>query len=272
MGQLDKFSGKGTNRSTSLTKGGLQPPPWVRNTNRECSKSAEQILQGASGRFAIALDATGSMAMLINMAKRSIGEILTRVIREASRPVDVMLVAYRDYDVPNDIVSVSAPTKDHNRLISWLDGIQPLGGGSNDGEAVERTLEKISQSGRFDAVLLAGDEPPNNRTFLNTINRLDTPVAEDLARRFAQTKTPIHTFVVGNDPRTINEFAKIASLSGGKPGRLDGSAEMIDVAAMAMLTALKGVEGVKAYMKDYQITSRGEEFARLLIAAPKNES
>ncbi len=61
----------------------------------------------------------------------------------------------------------------------------------------------------------------------------------------------------------------LASLSGGKSGRLDGSAEMIDMAVMAMLAKLKGSEGVKAYMRDYHIGSRAAEFGQLLLEGPK---
>ena len=50
---------------------------------------------------------------------------------------------------------------------------------------------------------------------------------------------------------------------------MDGSEEMIDMAVMAMLAALKGSEGVKAYMRDYHVTSRGAAFGRLLIEGPK---
>jgi hypothetical protein len=160
-------------------------------------------------------------------------------------------------------------SKDHHALTAWLGQIDASGGGSNDGEAIERALETISEAGRFDAILVAGDEPPNSRAFLQTVNRKNAPAAEDLARRFSKTNTPIHTFVVGDDPRTVKAFANLASLSGGQSGRLDGSAEMIDMAVMAMLAALKGREGVKAYMRDYHVTSQGAAFGRLLIEGPK---
>jgi hypothetical protein len=271
MGELDKFSGKGVglSNSKSLAKSGTQTPEWVQSVKRKDAPTADRILHRSSGPFAIALDATGSMATLIDMAKRSIQEILTRVMRQAGRPVEIMLVAYRDYDVPNDIVVASAPSKDHNALISWLGQIQARGGGGNDGEAVERALQTISEAGRFDAILVAGDEPPNSRAFLQSVNRKDASVAEDMARRFALTNTPIHTFVVGDDPRTIKAFAQLATLSGGRSGRLDGSAEMIDMAVMAMLAALKGSEAVKDYMRDYHVTAQGAEFGRRLIEGPK---
>lgn len=218
MGELDKFSGKGVvpSISKSLTTSGTQTPAWAQGAKRQDTNSADGILHGASGRFAIALDATGSMAGLIEMAKRSVQEILTRVMRQAGRPVEIMLVAYRDYDVPNEIAVASAPSKDHNALISWLGTIQARGGGSNDGEAIERALEAIGEAGRFDAIVVAGDESPNSRAFLRTVNRGDAPLAEDMARRFSQANTPVHTFVVGDDPRTIRAFAQLASLSGGQ--------------------------------------------------------
>jgi hypothetical protein len=271
MGELDKFSGKGatSTHSKSITTSRTQTPAWVKKGKGSEARGADQILQGPSGRFAIALDATGSMAGLIEMAKRSIQEILRRVMREAGRPIEIMLVAYRDYDVPNDIVAASTPSKDHQALTAWLGRIDARGGGSNDGEAVERALETIRDAGRFDAIVVAGDEPPNSRAFLRTVNRKDAPLAEDLARHFSQVNTPIHTFVVGDDQRTVKAFANLASLSGGQSGRLDGSAEMIDMAVMAMLAALKGSEGVRAYMRDYHITSGGAAFGRLLIEGPK---
>jgi hypothetical protein len=124
-------------------------------------------------------------------------------------------------------------------------------------------------SGRFDAVLIAGDEPPNSRAFLRSANGKDTPTAEDFARRFSQTDTPIHTFVIGDDYRAVQAFEMIASLSGGKSGKLDGSADMIHMAVMAMLAKLKGGEGVNAYMRDYHVKSKAADFGKLLLGAPK---
>jgi hypothetical protein len=244
-------------------------PAWAKTDPKPSSTAAEEILRGATPRFAIALDATGSMAGLIDMAKNSITEILRRVIAGAGRPVEIMLVVYRDYDVPDEIVETSTVTKDANALTAWLNRVREHGGGSNDGEAVERALETIHNAGQFEAVMIAGDEPPNNRRFLQEAGRGESPLAEDFARRFAKANTPIHTFVVGDDIRTVQAFTSLASLSGGKSGRLNGSAEMIDMAVMAMLAKLKGSEGVKAYMPDYHVGSRATEFGQLLLEGPK---
>jgi hypothetical protein len=273
-GELDKFAGKGATgkSSTSLVQGQTQVPDWARKASPSDSKAAEAILHGTTARFAIALDATGSMATLIDTAKRSITEILKRVVSGAGRPVEIMLVAYRDYDVPRDLVELSVTTKDANKLISWLSSIIAKGGGSNDGEAIECALAAIKKAGKFDAILLAGDEPPNSRVNIRKGSGTDGLHAEDLAKYFAQDNTPIHTFVVGHDPRTVKQFAKLSCLSGGKSGKLDGSQEMIDMAVMAMLAKLKGSAGVRTYLKDFHVTSRAAtEFGNLLLEGPKNE-
>jgi hypothetical protein len=272
VGELDKFSGKGVvpTTSTNVAKGGAsQLPQWANKSSGKPLTAAESILKGTTARFAIALDATGSMAGLIDMAKKSVTEILKRVISGAGRPVEIMLVAYRDYDVPNDIVITSAVTNDANALIAWLEKVRAHGGGSNDGEAVERALEAIGAAGTFDAVMVAGDEPSTSRATVQA-RRRDGLQAEDYAKRFAQASTPIHTLVVGSNPRTIRDFATLSSLSGGKSGKLDGSSEMIHMAVMAMLAKLKGSEGVRAYMKDYHVTSRAAtDFGNLLLEGPK---
>jgi DNA segregation ATPase FtsK/SpoIIIE-like protein len=99
-------------------------PAWAKTDPKPSSTAAEEILRGATPRFAIALDATWSMAGLIDMAKNSITEILRRVIAGAGRPVEIMLVVYRDYDVPDEIVETSTVTKDANALTAWLNRVR----------------------------------------------------------------------------------------------------------------------------------------------------
>lgn len=266
-GELDKFKGKGSLPASAAPSATAKPPAWVKP--KTGPSAADSILRGATGRFAIALDATGSMGGLIDMAKQSIGDILKRVFSGAGQPVDIMLVAYRDYDVPNAVVEVSRPSNDANALISWLARIEAHGGGANDGEAIERALQVIMDKGVFDAILIAGDEPANSEASIRKAKGISGKTAEELARQLADAQTPVHTFVVGDDERTISSFEKIASLSGGKCGRLDGSTGMVDMAVMAMLSRLKGHDGVKAYMRDYHVGSRSAEFGKLLLEGPK---
>jgi hypothetical protein len=122
VGELDKFVGKGVSKdtSTSVTTTGSQLPSWAQTNQTKPSSAAQSVLQGSSARFAIALDATGSMGPLIEMAKKSISEILARVMSRAGRPVEIKLVVYRDYDVPNELVAFSETTKDAQALTPGL--------------------------------------------------------------------------------------------------------------------------------------------------------
>lgn len=242
---------------------------WLKPPSRDDVEAVDLVFRPKEGRFAIALDATGSMANLIAMAKRSTEEIIRRAMKRARRPLKILFIVYRDYDVLQSLIEESPLSDDAGRLTTWLGGITVHGGGSNEGEAVEAALERIRNHGAFDAVLLAGDEPPNSRGFLNSIGRQTTPTAQDLARKYAQDKTPIHTFVIGQRTSTVQGFAEIASLSGGQTGSLDGSDEMIDMAVMAMLSALQGSLAVKNYMQDYHLSSKSEIFGKLLLEAPK---
>lgn len=201
MGKLDKFVGKSVSKgtSTSVTTTGSQLPSWAQSNQTTPSSAAQTILQGSAARFAIALDATGSMGPLIEMAKKSIGRILQRVISRAGRPVEIKIIVYRDYDVPNELVATSETTKDAQSLIAWLGKVHVSGGGANEGEAVESALEAIMQAGKFDAVLLAGDEPSNDRQQIRAGCGKNSPSAADLAGLFAQTGTP-HPYVCRRKP------------------------------------------------------------------------
>jgi hypothetical protein len=227
------------------------------------------VLGRKSGRFAIALDATGSMGGLIDDARRSIKEIIRRVVEEAGCPIEIELFAYRDYDVGKLILERSDATSDADRLARWLEQIRPLGGGGNDGEAIEAALDAIVRDGNFSAVLVAGDEPSNSRRSIDGAGRRNALSARELAGQLRMSNVPVHTFVVGGDPRTVTDFADLAQISGGRSGRLDGSKAMIDMAVMAMIAALKGAGGVRDYMQRTELTSSAKEFGQLLLGQPK---
>jgi hypothetical protein len=219
-------------------------------------------------RFAIALDATGSMAGLLANAKASLSEIIRRISREAGLPVEIQLFVYRDYDCGPDVLEISAPTTEADELIAWLSRIRPMGGGGNEGEAIEVALEKILEAEHFNAAMIAGDEPPNGQATLSLARGAQTRSAQQLARLLGENNTPVHTFVVGARPTTITAFKEIARSSGGQSGRLDGSDAMIDMAVLAMLAALKGASGVRDYVNRTQLSSSGKAFATLLLSGP----
>lgn len=230
------------------------------------SAAASRILKRGRARVAIALDATGSMSGLIDAARESIAEILRRASAEAGIPVEVQLLAYRDYDVPNNVLEASEASVDPEALIGWLRHVEPMGGGANSGEAVEAALQAV-ENGEFCVVLVAGDEPSNSRANLSAAGRPQAPTAAELAAKLRSAGTDVHTFVVGGDQRAAEDFRKLAKAGGGQSGRLDGSREMIDLAVMAILSALKGAGGVRDYMSRHELLPNANDYAQLLIGS-----
>lgn len=228
------------------------------------SKAAAHITAGQPVRFAIALDATGSMSALLQSAKESMVQIMQRVSIEAETPVEIELFAYRDYDCGPRVLERSGPLGDPQKLKAWLERIQVQGGGANDGEAIEAALEAVMSAQHFRCTLVAGDEPSNSQAHIRKHGR-KTPTAIDLAGRFAAARTPIHTFVVGQRASAVRDFKKLAERGGGCSGRLDGSREMIDMAVMAMLASLKGGAGVRKYMDRHQLSLNSAEFGEQLL-------
>ena len=240
----------------------------IRDEYRDVA-SAERRILGKPAKIAFALDATGSMANLIEAAKGSLAEIIRRVSAESPRPLEIEIFVYRDYDVPNLVMQRSGLATDAAKLVAWLKQVRPDGGGGNAGEAVEAAIDAIVRAGDFSTVILAGDEPSNPRADLNAVGRHNTPTAHDLATGLGRSGVPIHSFVVGADPRTIADFRKLSDASGGKSGRLDGTREMIDLAVMAILAAIEGTSSVARYASNNLLSSNAKAYAQLLIGGSK---
>jgi hypothetical protein len=220
---------------------------------------------------AIAFDATGSMHSLIQSAKDAIGEIMRRAADQLGRPLEIELFAYRDYDVPEQLLERSGKSTEHSKLVAWLAKIEALGGGGNSGEAVEAALSEVLRDGNFACVLLAGDEPPNSAAFIRRSGRQSTPDAKQLAKLLGEQRIPVHSFVVEDDPRTVRDFASLSLLSGGKSGRLDGTREMIDLAVLAILASIKGASAASKYAQTLQLTPNTTAFVQALLEAPAHE-
>jgi hypothetical protein len=273
LGKFGKYGG-----SNPLLPGGNSPGSTPSRAAEIIAKAeaqarvgsvAQRIIYGDKARIAIALDATGSMAGLISSAKSSISEIVRRATREAGRPIEIELFAYRDYDVPRRVLERSGPSSDPGPLIDWLARVTATGGGGNDGEAVETALQAIVDDGTFAVVLIAGDEPSNSAANLVGAGQRNARTAHDLARELGTAQVPIHSFVVGHYPDTERDFRALSKATGGQTGRLDGSAEMIDLAVMAILSKLKGSDSVRRYMAGAQLTDNSRAFGQLLLGKPE---
>ncbi len=279
MGKFDKY--KGSNPSSRLpearNKSGAVRTSGDERRAQYIAKAQEARAAGRkpglsrAGQFVIALDATGSMMSLIDGARQNITTILNRIYEEAGTNVQIRVYVYRDYDVPQFLCEASPMTDDANELARWLAGVKITGGGGNDGEAIEAVLEAADEAGEASAILLAGDEPSNPRHDIDAQGLHNTVTAHDWAKRFGEKGVPIHTFAVGDDSRTISDFKTIAQLSGGQAGRLDGSTAMIDMAVMAMLSSLKGLDSVRRYMDRHALTDSARKFGTLLLTGPRSD-
>ena len=271
MGQSKKENERVTahSQSKSLTRDKAALKELLMNVGRtqEAKDKARKSL-GIRGNFAIALDATGSMEELIADAKASIGEIINRVFKEASTKVNIQFFVYRDYDVPREVLEFSPLSADSQELIRWLDAVRAFGGGANVGEAVNEALQAIAAANVFDGAIVAGDEPSLPHEHLRSIGKNQSMSAIELAEQFGKRGIPIHTFLVGARKDTENDFKVIAEKSGGRAGRLDGSAAMIDMAVMAILERVKGAAAVNRYMNEHQLTHSAKQFGNLLLAPP----
>jgi len=248
----------GSRANLAVRPGGAAiAPPAAGSTLAERKAAYAQQGTQKQGRFAILLDATGSMGSLIQMAKSEIGSIIRNLSQETGGKASIVMVAYRDYIDEGPLVEVSEESGDAAYFERWLQGIHAQGGGGNEGEAVDAGLREAEKRGKFDAILVAGDEPS-----------LPNPVNHESARTMAQRLgTPIHTFAVGERPDCIDDFRTIASLSGGEAGRLDGSEAMRHMAVMAMLKGVRGASAVRVYMDKYagQLPATAQSFGSQLL-------
>lgn len=268
MGKFDKYDNTpalpGSRRDVSVSREPTAELAKIEARAQSTAASGGPASAHRAPTVAIALDATGSMYRLIQSAKEAIGEIMTLAAARLGRPLEIELFAYRDYDVPQQLIERSGKSTDHNKLSSWLAKIEALGGGGNSGEAIEVALDKVLADGKFACVLLAGDEPSNSAANIREGGRPNQLEARQLAGKLRERGIPIHSFVVGSSQRTITDFRKLADLSGGKCGRLDGTREMIDLAVMAILASIEGSAAAASYAKTIQLTANTRAFALAL--------
>jgi hypothetical protein len=275
MGKFDKYEEKpalaaGPGRAIVTRDAVVEELARIESAAQKTAAAGGPPSAVKAPRVAMALDATGSMASLLQSAKDAMSEIMRRVAAELGRPLEVELIIYRDYDVAQELLSRSGRSTDHAKLARWLSKVRAMGGGSNEGEAIEAALAPILLDGTFACVLLAGDEPPNHVRSIKAAGRPNDLDAMQIARLLGERNIPVHSFVVGADSRTIDAFAKLSELSGGKSGRLDGTREMIDLAVLAILASIKGVDAARRYADSISLTRNTQAFAdALLLEGPR---
>lgn len=212
-------------------------------------------------KVVFASDGTGSMSWLINNTKESIRMILQRISEDhKGAKITIQLVIFRDYFKDTDcnnpeelknLFQSSDASTDHQYLENWLAEVNTHGGGDNR-EAIEFALKKILAMDDVDVVILSGDAPAHSKKELEKQNPQDTRTATEIATLFKKKNIPIHTFRVGNYGETKINFQDISQTAGGQYGELDGSDNMLDMAAMAILDLIGGEAAVGSYIAKYK--------------------
>jgi Mg-chelatase subunit ChlD len=162
-----------------------------------------------------ALDTTGSMAGLIDGAKRKVWAIANRVVSGQPRPdVRIGLVAYRDRG-DEYITRVVPLTRDIDSVHEHLSGFQADGGGDGP-EHVNQALADSIRKMQWDSgenvlklIFLVGDAPPHD-------DYRDGMTAISLAKEAKQEGIVINAIRCGSDPYAETAWRAIASAASGR--------------------------------------------------------
>lgn len=198
-------------------------------------------------------DATGSMAGVWDATRRHITEMIGR-ISELGR-FELRWVAYRDYGDGNGLLE---PSGWHDRARPLLDFINAIRcyGGDDFEEAVERALEFAADDPQATRVILIGDAPPHpERDYLAQ------------ARRLAELRRPVFSFVVGQSSATARAFAEISRLTGGQSAQLTRAEDLLDVVVLTAAEEIGGEEAVREYVRRWapRLSEDARRYAGLLL-------
>jgi Mg-chelatase subunit ChlD len=162
-----------------------------------------------------ALDTTGSMAHLIEGAKKKIWSIAGEIVRAKPAPhVRIGLVAYRDKGDAY-VTRVTPLSDDLDKVYTELMTFQADGGGDgpeNVRQALHdavKVVEWTKERGALRIIFLVGDAPPHE-------DYTDVPTVEELCRTAVEAGLIINTVRCGPDPTTGEVWKRIADLSEGQ--------------------------------------------------------
>ncbi len=163
---------------------------------------------------AFVIDTTGSMANLIEGAKRKIWSIANTIIDiNPNADIRMALVAYRDYG-DQYVVKKYQMSTDIQGLYGNLIRFRADGGGDTPeavNEALHASINDLNWSPNDDTtrlVFLVGDAPPH-------MDYDNGPKYPQIIRSARNAGIVIHTVQAGNSTRTRHIWSEIASLSGG---------------------------------------------------------
>ena len=186
-----------------------------------------------------ALDTTGSMADMIDGAKRKIWSVAQYVASGQPKPeLRIGLVAYRDrgdtyvtrfYDLTDDL----------DKVFDHLKSFEADGGGDEPEDVNHALADAIDRSSWTDGqntlkmIYLVGDAPPHD-------DYRDAPDSRALARRAQGRGIRINAIRCGSDGTTQVAFNRISQLASGEFASIDqgGGVETVDTPYDKKLSAL----------------------------------
>lgn len=177
--------------------------------------------QSNQARFIIAFDATGSMGSYWSSAKEALGRVVEEISKKCGGKVAVQMVAYRDdNDAPRDLES-SVFTNDEATLKAFITK-QHCFGGDDYEEAIDTCLNHVVREMPSRTILL-GDAPAHTN-----IQGRD---GYSQARNLGAGSSPVFTLRCHERRELVDNFTRIAELSGGKSFALVNISDMVDIIA-----------------------------------------
>lgn len=180
-----------------------------------------QETQSNQARFIIAFDATGSMGSYWSSAKEALGRVIEKISTRTGGKVSVQMVAYRDDgDKPRDL-EYSVFTNHEGTLKEFITR-QHCFGGDDYEEAIDTCLNHVLQEMPARTILL-GDAPAHTN--------IQGREGYSQARKLGASGSPVFTLRCHEHKYLVENFTKIAELSGGKSFALNRIEDMVDIIA-----------------------------------------
>jgi len=223
-----------------------------------------QAIKGSKGqcfqksRMICLSDATGSMEAIWSSTMEYIHEMLRRIEEIGGDNLELMWIAYKDYDVGARSVLQKSPwSSDPAELRDFIAKIECTGGGDYE-EAVEVALREVNiehAKEEVTRVLVIADAPPYYEQTGQRLDHHDHVLTTDYkreARTLAANDIPVYTFYLQEEKRLISAFKHIAEVTGGEAAYLDSPAKLIDVVCQNALEDIGGHQLVAEYNAKYR--------------------